>query len=152
MQVIFKDILDFYIDIKEFYPYNLNKGVIMKYEIGKRIRYFRGKKGLSQKELAEALGISSGKLSNWEKGINRPPADFLSNICISLNITADELLGIPPKGKGKLLLNNREMSHINKYRKLKETRQNRVDKITDMELDEQRQEELKSSSGSFLKG
>ena len=113
----------------------------------KRIREARNKK---QKEIAKLIGVSEPTYSNYEKGKREPNILTIKKIAKALNVSGDELLGIRPKGKSHLLLNNKEMSHINKYRELKEPRQNRVDKITDMELEEQK-EELRSSSGSFLK-
>lgn len=64
----------------------------MKYEIGKRIRYYRELRGMSQKKLAALLGLSNSRVSNWEQGINRPDADTLVQLCKALEVSADELL------------------------------------------------------------
>ena len=64
----------------------------MRYEIGARIRHFRELRGMSQKELAKQVGASSGRVSNWEQGINRPDTDMLVSLCKALKISADELL------------------------------------------------------------
>lgn len=114
----------------------------------KRIREARNKK---QKEIAKLIGLSEPTYSNYENGKREPNILTIKKIAKALNVSGDELLGIRPKGKSNLFLNKKEMSHINKYRELKEPRQNRVDKITDMELEEQK-EELRSSSQAFLKG
>lgn len=66
----------------------------MKYEIGARIRRYREDRGISQKELAEKLGISNSRVSNWEQGINRPDADILADICEALNVSPSELLDV----------------------------------------------------------
>ncbi len=66
----------------------------MKYEIGMRLRKYREKSGLSQKELAELLGISNSRISNWEQGINRPDADILADLCRALNVSPSELLDV----------------------------------------------------------
>ncbi len=67
----------------------------MKYEIiGKNIRKHRELLGLTQKQLAEQLGISSARLSNWESGINRPDVDMLAKLCGILNISANTLLAL----------------------------------------------------------
>lgn len=66
----------------------------MNYEIGARIRKYREDRGLSQKELAEKIGISNGRLSNWEQGINRPNADIIAVICKALDVSASELLDV----------------------------------------------------------
>lgn len=66
----------------------------MKYEIGKRIKQYRELRGISQKELAERLGLSNSRVSNWEQGINRPDADILADICRELNVSPSELLDV----------------------------------------------------------
>ncbi len=67
----------------------------MKYKIGKHIRYYREQAGLSQKQLAEAIGVSNSRVSNWEQGINRPDADILAALCVALKVSPSLLLGIP---------------------------------------------------------
>lgn len=66
----------------------------MKYEIGSRIRKYREKKGISQKELAQMLGIKNNRVSNWEQGLNRPDADILTKLCYVLDVSPSELLGV----------------------------------------------------------
>ena len=66
----------------------------MKYEIGMRIRKYREKSGFSQKELAELIGVSNSRISNWEQGINRPDADILADLCRALNVSPSELLDV----------------------------------------------------------
>lgn len=66
----------------------------MKYEIGNRIRKFREELGISQKQLAEQIGVSNSRISNWEQGINRPDADILVKLCTALNVSPSSLLGV----------------------------------------------------------
>lgn len=66
----------------------------MKYEIGNRIRKYREEKGINQKQLAELIGVSNGRVSNWEQGINRPDADILAEICKVLDVSPSLLLGV----------------------------------------------------------
>lgn len=66
----------------------------MKYEIGERIRKYREELGISQKELAQRLGVSNSRVSNWEQGINRPDANILADICRALNVSPSELLNV----------------------------------------------------------
>lgn len=47
-------------------------------------RAARTAKGLSQKELAEMLGIEQATVSAWECGIATPPASKLASICKAL--------------------------------------------------------------------
>ena len=66
----------------------------MRYEIGKRIRKYRETRGISQVQLAEKLGISNSRVSNWEQGINRPDSDILAEICRALEVSPSELLDV----------------------------------------------------------
>lgn len=66
----------------------------MKYEIGNRIRKYREELGISQKQLAEQIGVSNGRVSNWEQGLNRPDADKLAELCVALNVSPSSLLGV----------------------------------------------------------
>ena len=66
----------------------------MAYEIGSRIRKYREDKNYSQKELAEQLGVSSSRVSNWEAGLNRPDVSILADICRILEVSPSELLDV----------------------------------------------------------
>lgn len=66
----------------------------MKYEIGARIRKYRESRELTQKKFAELIGVSNGRVSNWEQGINRPDADILADICRVLEVSPSELLDV----------------------------------------------------------
>ena len=90
----YTDFLDFFVDIAEFMRYNQSRGDLMKYEIGARIRKYREMSGFSQKELAQKIGVSNSRVSNWEQGINRPDADILADICKALNVSPSELLDV----------------------------------------------------------
>ena len=64
------------------------------YEIGKRIKFFREKIGLSQKEFSLKIGQKNTTVSNWERGLTRPNADILAEICAVLNVSPSELLDV----------------------------------------------------------
>jgi transcriptional regulator with XRE-family HTH domain len=66
----------------------------MVYEIGTRIRKFREEKNITQKLLADKIGVSSSRVSNWEQGVNRPDVDLLADICRALNVSPSELLDV----------------------------------------------------------
>lgn len=85
--------------------------------IGNNIRKCREQAGLSQKQLAEKVGVSNSRLSNWEQGINNPPADYLGKICNAINISASELLGLKLTSDE---LNQEEREIIKLYRDKKE--------------------------------
>ena len=85
----------------------------MKYEIGNRIRKYRENRGLNQKELAQLIGVSNSRVSNWEQGINRPDADILVDICKALNVSPSELLDVRLSSDE---LNDQERKVIMAYR------------------------------------
>lgn len=85
----------------------------MKYEIGNRIRKYREEKGINQKQLAELIGVSNGRVSNWEQGINRPDADILAEICRVLDVSPSLLLGVTLSSEE---LSDDERSVIKAYR------------------------------------
>lgn len=61
--------------------------------IGDRIREKREKKGLTQVELAEALGITKQAVNSWEKGTQNPSSVILRYVADELECTADYLVG-----------------------------------------------------------
>ena len=89
----------------------------MKYEIGARIRKFREDRGYSQIELAQLIGVSNSRVSNWEQGINRPDADILVDLCKTLNVSPSELLDVHLKDDE---LSDMERKVINAYRSKKD--------------------------------
>ena len=48
---------------------------------GDRIRDARKAAGLTQRQLADSLGVSNTSISNWEKGLSRPDADMIQKLC-----------------------------------------------------------------------
>lgn len=85
----------------------------MRYEIGIRIRKYRELRGLSQKELADLIGVSNSRVSNWEQGINRPNADIISDLCKALDVSPSELLDIQISTDN---LNEQERKLVSAYR------------------------------------
>lgn len=61
-------------------------------KIGAFIRDIRKESGLTQEQLAEALGVSQRSISRWETGKTMPDYSLLPNICEVLGITVAELL------------------------------------------------------------
>ena len=58
-----------------------------------RLAEIRKEKGVSQKFLADYLGISPGNLCEWEKGRIEPSIDFLNKIADFFDISIDYLVG-----------------------------------------------------------
>ena len=53
----------------------------------------RQEKGLSQRKVSEALGVSQALLSHYENGIREPGLDFVRRACDYYHVSADYMLG-----------------------------------------------------------
>ncbi|MDR3216859.1 MAG: helix-turn-helix domain-containing protein [Clostridiaceae bacterium] len=62
--------------------------------IEKRLKELRLYAGLTQKAVAEEVGISSNGYANWEQGKSEPDIECIIRLCSVFQITADELLGM----------------------------------------------------------
>lgn len=60
-----------------------------------KLQYERESRNLTQKEVAEHLGIKQQQYARYEKGINLLPITHLKTICVLLNVSADYILGLP---------------------------------------------------------
>jgi transcriptional regulator with XRE-family HTH domain len=101
------------------------------YKIGRRIKLFRERRGLSQKALAGRIGAKNTTVSNWEKGLTRPDVDTLALICGVLQVSADELLDIRLSPDD---LSDHERNVIMQYRRKPEL-QNAVNILLDVKPD-----------------
>lgn len=61
--------------------------------LGSRIKYLREKKNLSQKRLADSLGITNVQLSRYESGDRKPDPETILQIADYFETTTDYLLG-----------------------------------------------------------
>ncbi|WP_082652213.1 helix-turn-helix domain-containing protein [Gorillibacterium timonense] len=64
--------------------------------IHEQIAFLRKQKGITQEELAKALGVTNQSVSKWESAICCPDLQLLPNIATYFGITVDELLGYKP--------------------------------------------------------
>ncbi len=53
----------------------------------------RREKNLTQKDVAEKIGVSASAIGFWETGINEPKATYLMKLANFFGVTVDELLG-----------------------------------------------------------
>ena len=60
---------------------------------GETIRKARKALGLTQRQLAEKLGVGNTSISNWEKGLSRPDADMIQKLCDVLRLQPNEIYG-----------------------------------------------------------
>ena len=61
-------------------------------KIGKYIAGKRKGLGLTQRQLAEKLGMSDKSVSKWERGICLPDVSIYSELCRILGISLNEFL------------------------------------------------------------
>lgn len=59
--------------------------------VGSRIRELRKKKGLTQKQLAEKVGVTANAITNYETGISSPKVEILYKIIDALECDANYL-------------------------------------------------------------
>lgn len=76
---------------------------------------FRRRKGLTQQQLAQALGISKNIVTHWEAGRVRPDINLLPALCDALGITLAEFFRLPLR-EGALSV--RETQLLSAYRAL----------------------------------
>ena len=65
--------------------------------LGENIRRARVACSLTQAALAEALGVSDRAVSRWENGTSAPDVALLARLALTLNVSADALLGVDPQ-------------------------------------------------------
>jgi transcriptional regulator with XRE-family HTH domain len=60
--------------------------------LGVRLRQVREKRGLTQEDLARAIGSDWMRVSRYERGVNLPAADKLVALAAALRVSTDFLL------------------------------------------------------------
>ena len=62
-------------------------------KLNENIAFFRKKRGITQEELANTLGVTNQAVSKWESGKCAPDIQLLPDIAEYFNISIDELFG-----------------------------------------------------------
>lgn len=96
--------------------------------ICERIRYYRERIGMEQKELARQIGVTGNSVSNWENGRARPDINLIPEICRVLDISLYELFAMEDP---TVTLTAGEQMHIDSYRQLTRGHRFAVDRLTD---------------------
>ena len=65
----------------------------MKIMIGANIKHLRAEKGVTQEQLAEAMGVSCAAVSKWERNETYPDITLLQPLAFFFDKTLDELIG-----------------------------------------------------------
>src|SRR4051794_5457730 len=72
---------------------------------GQELRRRRLANGLSQYDVPMAVGRTVFTISNWERGVNPPPADALPLLAMTFGCASiDDLFEVPPSSEGGLNL------------------------------------------------
>lgn len=61
--------------------------------LGDRIREQRLKKGLTQRQLAEMIGVKHNSISDWENNKSEPDSNTIKLLMKALDVDANSLLG-----------------------------------------------------------
>ena len=69
----------------------------MKIHLAENIRKFRKELGLTQEQLAEAMGVSVGAVHKWETGLSTPEITLIVKLANFFNTSVDVLLGYEMK-------------------------------------------------------
>lgn len=89
----------------------------------KRLKELRTEKGISQRKLADALGLSNRSISVYEQGVTEPSIKTLVNIANYFDVTVDYLIGNSDSrsGQNESLINELGLSDkaIDKIREIK---------------------------------
>ena len=96
--------------------------------ICERIRFYRDKRRIDQRDMASRLGITGNSISNWETGRSRPDVNLLPAICEVLDITLNDLFGIESSSAN---ISDKQKELIRKYESLSSGHQFVVDKLID---------------------
>ncbi|MDU0200135.1 helix-turn-helix domain-containing protein [Paenibacillus sp. MAH-36] len=62
-------------------------------KIGQRLTELREKKGLTQDQMAEVLGIKRARYNSWENNIAKPDIDFIDKLADFHKVSSDSILG-----------------------------------------------------------
>ncbi|WP_247926858.1 XRE family transcriptional regulator [Streptococcus intermedius] len=105
--------------------------------IGEKIREYRILKGLTQKELAQKIGMGDTTVANYEKGFRTPKKNTLFKLANAFDISIDDLF--PPIHSPSISLDTSDTARAisDTVEKLEEPRRVIVLDTAKMQLDEQ---------------
>lgn len=69
------------------------KGVVSMSNVGDVIRVLRKKRGYSQAQLADAMGLRRSAIGNYERGIREPDLDTIEAFADFFDVSVSDLMG-----------------------------------------------------------
>lgn len=113
-------------------------------EIGDRIRRARVAAGMSQRELAAAVGVTHGLVGAWESHRKAPGRENLRRIAEVTAINPAALLSDIPDGEAGIpVKNSRELELLRKWRRLSRRQQDNILELLDISASVRRKIEHK---------
>ena len=67
--------------------------------VAMRLKEFRQVRGLTQEKLAQAVGVGLNTIRKWERGDRTPGLYLAMRLALALDVSLDELAGMPPRRK-----------------------------------------------------
>ena len=99
--------------------------------IGERLSQLRKQKGYTQKALAEKMGLIQALVSAYERGKIRLNAEMVIRFAKSLEVSADEILGLGKNNHGSDKVSLRLIRRLGKIESLTAARQKTILKAID---------------------
>ena len=84
------------------------KKTIMEEDFGSRLKKLRNTKKLTQKELAETIGVNQKQYQHWERGRAEPGFDKLQRLAYALEVSIEWLL----YGNGRAVTHDDEAASL----------------------------------------
>lgn len=66
----------------------------IKAEVAKNLLFYRKQSQMTQKELAERLGVKYNTVSSWESGTNSIDIEVLFRVCEIFGVSLDDMYGV----------------------------------------------------------
>lgn len=84
------------------------------FDFARALKSIRKSRGMTQRDVGEAIGVDANVVSNWEIGLGKPRRmETFRALCIALNCPPGDLLGLSPSE-----LSGDEYSLIKGFRRL----------------------------------
>ena len=77
-----------------------------------RIKQLRKKKGISQSELAEVIGVKNNTVSTWERGTRKPDFEALNLLSDYFEVSFEYILGSSDKEEGRVKPTQDELDQL----------------------------------------
>ena len=107
-----------------------------------RIKQLRKKKGISQSELAELIGVKNNTVSTWERGTRKPDFEALNLLSNYVEVSFEYILGSSDKEEARVKPTQDELDelalsaladelydHVKKYSMLSNKSQKMIDAL-----------------------